>query len=206
MKSLEENIENLSRAVNSEAKAETDRILAEAKSKSESILQHAKKQAAAERDEILDQAQQQVNRLHDQAISTTRMKARTMDLDSREKMLEKVFVESLGQLPSILQWNDYSLILQKLIQEAVEILKSDTLQVRVDKRTRDFITDPLLTALSKKLNVKLSFGKPLEQGTGVIVETADGHLLYDNTLETRLNRLQNSLRSPVYHILMGESL
>ena len=98
------------------------------------------------------------------------------------------------------------MILQKLIQEAVEILKSDTLQVRVDKRTRDFITDPLLTALSKKLNVKLSFGKPLEQGTGVIVETADGHLLYDNTLETRLNRLQNSLRSPVYHILMGESL
>jgi vacuolar-type H+-ATPase subunit E/Vma4 len=206
MKSLEENIENLSRAVNSEAKTEADRVLAEAKSKSDTILQHAKKQAAAERDEILDQAQQEVNRLHDQAISTTRMKARTMELDFREKMLEKVFVESLQQLPSIQQWTDYSQIAQQLIQEAVELLKSDTLQVRVDKKTRGFITDPILAGLAKKLNVKLSFGKPLEQGTGVIVETADGHLIYDNTLETRLNRVQNSLRSPVHHILMGESL
>ena len=206
MKSLEENIENLSRIVNSEAKAEADRVLIEAKSKSESILQHAQKKAAAERDKVLDQARQEVKQLREQAVSTTRMKARTMELDCREKMLENVFVESLQQVPSIQKWADYSQLSQQLLQEAVEMLKSDTLLVRVDPKTRDFITDPILTALSKKWNVKLSFGKPLEQGVGVMVETADGHLIYDNTLETRLTRVQNSLRAPVYHILMGESL
>jgi vacuolar-type H+-ATPase subunit E/Vma4 len=206
MKSIEENIENLSRVVNREAKAEADRVLAEAKSKSESILRHARKQAVEERDEILDQARQEVKQLREQAISTNRMKARTMELDYREKLLENVFVESLQQVPSIQKWTDYPQLAQQLIQEAVEMLKSDILLVRVDKKTRDFITDPILTALSKELHVKLSFGKPLDEGIGVIVETADGHLIYDNTLETRLIRVQNSLRSPVYHILMGESL
>ena len=52
----------------------------------------------------------------------------------------------------------------------------------------------------------MKLAHPLEKGTGVVVETHDGHLQYDNTLETRLNRLQNLLRSPVYHLLMGETI
>jgi len=36
------------------------------------------------------------------------------------------------------------------------------------------------------------------------VSAADGKLNYDNTLETRLNRLQGTLRASVYKILMGE--
>jgi vacuolar-type H+-ATPase subunit E/Vma4 len=56
------------------------------------------------------------------------------------------------------------------------------------------------------LKVKLTIKGELKQGTGVIVQTEDGRLQYDNTLETRLSRLKNALRSPVYHILMGEAL
>ena len=64
----------------------------------------------------------------------------------------------------------------------------------------------MLEKISEELNVPLKLGAPLKKGTGAVVETPDGHINYDNTLETRLARLQNSLRSPVYHILMGESL
>jgi vacuolar-type H+-ATPase subunit E/Vma4 len=38
------------------------------------------------------------------------------------------------------------------------------------------------------------------------VETVDGRRQYDNTLEVRLGRMRNSLRSSVYRLLMGESL
>jgi vacuolar-type H+-ATPase subunit E/Vma4 len=36
------------------------------------------------------------------------------------------------------------------------------------------------------------------------VSAADGKLNYDNTLETRLSRLQSTLRASVYKVLMGE--
>jgi vacuolar-type H+-ATPase subunit E/Vma4 len=36
------------------------------------------------------------------------------------------------------------------------------------------------------------------------VDAADGKLHYDNTLETRLHRLEGTLRSSVYKVLIGE--
>ena len=41
---------------------------------------------------------------------------------------------------------------------------------------------------------------------GIVIDADHGRLHYDNTLETRLNRLQSALRSAVYHVLMGEKL
>ena len=61
-----------------------------------------------------------------------------------------------------------------------------------------------LGELSKELNGKFTLSDPLEEGTGVVVSGASGKLNYDNTLETRLSRLQGTLRSAVYKVLMGE--
>jgi len=85
-------------------------------------------------------------------------------------------------------------------------LKTSDALVRADQYTQKYLTDQALKEISKELNVTIKLGKPLEQGTGVIVETSDGHVMYDNTLETRISRLQNTLRSPIYRILIGESL
>ena len=38
-----------------------------------------------------------------------------------------------------------------------------------------------------------------------MLETPDGHRRYDNTLETRLARMKDDLRTPIYHILMGDA-
>jgi len=38
----------------------------------------------------------------------------------------------------------------------------------------------------------------------VIVDASGGKIHYDNTLETRLSRLQSTLRASVYKVLMGE--
>ncbi|HWT79891.1 MAG TPA: V-type ATP synthase subunit E, partial [Candidatus Methylomirabilis sp.] len=70
--------------------------------------------------------------------------------------------------------------------------------------TQKLLSGALLEDISKEMKTELALGNPLEQGTGVMVETEDGHLKFDNTLETRLNRLQGGLRSSVYRILMGE--
>ena len=57
-------------------------------------------------------------------------------------------------------------------------------------------------SFEQELAVKLELGEPLERGTGVVIVTDDEHRRYDSTLETRLSRMQASLRTPVYHILM----
>ena len=64
--------------------------------------------------------------------------------------------------------------------------------------------DQLLAEVSEELGVQAKHGTPLEHGVGLIVQTTDGHRQYDNTLEARLERLQNTLRAPVLRLLRGE--
>jgi V/A-type H+-transporting ATPase subunit E len=202
----DESIEALARAVVSEARAEAETKVAEAKAKADAILQRAKEQADAERAEILKRASQEAARIRSQTVATTQLKARTLQLESREKLLDNVFKTAQQKLPSIQQWAEYPQIARELLREALVRLGAPAARIQVDDQTRKHLTDQVLTELSKEVNVQLEFGSPLKQGMGVIVETLDRHRQYDNTLEARLNRMQNTLRSRVYHLLMGESL
>jgi vacuolar-type H+-ATPase subunit E/Vma4 len=205
MVSIEENIESLSRALLGDAKSDAAQAFVDAKAKADALLQRAQEQAAAQRVEIIARAQSEADRLHSQAIATTQMKARTMELDHREKLLEHVFTESRKQLAGVQHWTEYAQIAARLLKEALIQLKSNKAVVRADAETQKYLTPAVMSKISQELGMEITFGEPLSQGTGVIVETIDGHLQYDNTLETRLNRLQNSLRSPVYQLMNGET-
>jgi vacuolar-type H+-ATPase subunit E/Vma4 len=206
MRSVEESIQALSRAVLSEARAEAERILADAKTNAEAIRQRAQEQAAAERTEILERAAQEAERIRGQAIATAQLKARTLRLERREKLLDRVFEAAWQQLPGVQQGIDYDQIAHHLLREALIHLEADAALVRADERTQMLLTDQVLSDISKEMGGQVQLGMPLKRGTGVIVETADRHRQYDNTLETRLSRSQEELRSPVYHLLLGESL
>ena len=73
----------------------------------------------------------------------------------------------------------------------------------VDEVTRKSLKQNTLDEISRELKAEFKLDA-LEDGTGIVVEAADGKLRYDNTLETRLDRLQGTLRSSVYKVLMGE--
>jgi vacuolar-type H+-ATPase subunit E/Vma4 len=206
MKSLEENIESLSRAMISEAKGEAEQIIAEAQEKAENIRQRAREQAAIERAEILERAQQEASRLRGQTIATTQMKARTMELEHREKLLDQVFTASRKALSSVQQWTDYDEIALRLLRESLTQLRTTEARAQADAVTQKFFTESAIQEISKQLGIHIILGETLKQGTGVVVDTADSHLHFDNTLENRLGRLQNSLRSPVYRLLIGEPL
>lgn len=206
MKSVDESIDTLSRAILSEASAEAEQIKNDARARANSIRQQAEKQAAAERAEIIERAEQEAERIRSQVVATTQLKARTQQLEHREKLLQTVFDTAHEQLPTVEQWGDYEEIALDLLREAVRQLRSKQAVVRADKVMVKLLANGVLEKISAELNVNLTLGATLEKGTGVVVETPDGHINYDNTLETRLARLQSSLRSPVYHILMGESL
>lgn len=206
MRSLDENIESLSRAMLSEARADAEQILAAAKAKADVIRQKAQEQAAAERAEILERAHQESERLRGQVVATTQMKARTMELAHREKLLDGVFAEARKQLQSVERYNNYDEIARRLLREALTQLKPSKAKFQADEKTLKVLTAQVLDEISKEMKTELVVGEPLSNATGLIVESGDGHLVYDNTLNTRLERLQNTLRSPVYRILIGETL
>lgn len=206
MATVDDNIETLSQRMVNDANVEAEKILADARARADEIRKRGQMQAEAECQAIIERAQQEIERLRGQAISTTQLKARNEQLEFREQLLDTVFVETREKIPTIQQWNNYDEIATALLKEALLHLKNYPVQVRIDPTIKKLIPVERLEQIAKDLDVQVTGFSELSQGTGVIVETADGHLNYDNTLETRLARLQNILRAPIYHILMGEQV
>jgi vacuolar-type H+-ATPase subunit E/Vma4 len=203
MKTEAQDIELLARAIMAESRDEAEQLYAEAREKADVIRKRAQEQAESERKTILARAKEDADRLRSQSSATTQLKARSTQLDEREKILNGVFDEVRKQLDAVKKRPDYGEIATMLAREALSQLRATEAEVRVDETTQKAFK---LDDLSKELNGKFNFGEKLEEGTGVVVSAASGKLHYDNTLETRLSRLQSSLRSSVYKLLMGEKV
>jgi len=203
MKPVEEDIELLARAIMTEAREEAEQLQADAREKADAIRKRAQGEAESERNAILALAKEDADRLRSQTSATSQLKARSMQLEQREKVLNEVFESTREQLSSVKDRSDYGEIAMMLVREALTQLNADEAEVRADEATQKVLN---LDELSKELNGKFTFGEKLEEGTGVIVNAADGKLHYDNTLETRLSRMHGSLRSSVYKMLMGEKV
>jgi len=199
-----ENIQMLERAILSEARDAAEQVQAEAKQKVDAVRKRAQDQAEQESKSILDLARQDVERLRGQAAATAQMKARSVELAHREQLLDRVFAAVKEKLLALQKRPDYDEIAALLAREALVQLRVNQAIVRADPVTQKSLEKKALAEISSELKGKFTMGEPLEEGIGVVVEAADGKLHYDNTLETRLERLQGTLRASVYKILTGE--
>jgi V/A-type H+/Na+-transporting ATPase subunit E len=206
MKTEAQDIEMLARAILTEARDEADQIKAEAKEKVDAIRKRTQAQAEEERKAILERAQQDAERLRSQAMATAQLKTRSTQLENREKLLDRVFEEVKKQLGEVKKRPDYDAIAALLLREALTQLRVAKAEIRADESTQKALKKGALDEISKELKGEFTLGKELDEGTGIVVDAADGKIHYDNTLETRLNRLQSTLRSSVYKVLIGEKV
>ena len=204
MKTDVQDIEMLERAILTEARDEAEQIKAEAREKAEAIRKRAQEQAESERRAILERAKQEADRLRGQAVATAQLKARSAQLTGREQLLDRVFQAVKEKLPEIQKRSDYDAIAAMMLREALSQLKVNKAQIKADEATQKSLKKGALDEISRELKGEFTLGDALEEGAGVVVDAADGKLHYDNTLETRLNRLQSTLRSSVYQLLIGE--
>jgi vacuolar-type H+-ATPase subunit E/Vma4 len=205
MGTVEGNIEALSQAILSEARAETEELRSRAHSQSASIRQRAQGEADRERSTILDRANQEARRLRSQATATAQLKARALELEHREQLLTRVFSRAAEQLSAVAQRSDYDTIAIQLVREALSQLQVKSAELVVDKATQKTLSKVVVDEISRDTGIQLTIGRPLEGGTGVIARSANGRLQFDNTLETRLARIRAAIRSEVYRVLMGEA-
>jgi vacuolar-type H+-ATPase subunit E/Vma4 len=202
---LDGNVEILSRAILAEAEAEIEGVRSASQSQAEGILDRSRVRAEQERSAILEKARQEARRLKGQATATAQLKARKEELEHREELLRRVFDAAEQRLREIGASKDMADVVPRLLQEALGQLRTSPAVVRADPRSRALLTKSVLDRIARESAVELVLGEPLaDEGTGVIVQSPDGRLQFDNTLENRLGRMRAALRAEVYRVLTGE--
>lgn len=195
------NVQALEQAILESAQHEVEGILNEAKAKADSVRRQAEGDARVEQAKVLQVAREEADKRIAQTIAKAQLEAQMLKLQRRERRLEQTFDRVRQQLASVTERPDYKETMRQWIREAAAHLGDEAFTVDADAATHALLTTDFLEMLGRELHVTLSPGATLNARTGIILVAADGHRRYDNTLEARLTREQDGLRSAVYHIL-----
>lgn len=204
LKSLDERITELTRSILDEAKSDVEKIQAEAKQKESEILKRGKLQAEQLHTEILEKARRDAELRKEERLAEITVKARVEAYERREQLLEATFEAVRKRLPRVPDEPGYLDALMDLMREAIQQLQSEKAILRFDAASRKLIGEEAINELGAEFGVALSIGEDLSEGIGVVAQDEKGHRIFENTLEMRLERQIERLRTTVFSILIGE--
>ena len=204
LKSLDERITELTRSILDEAKSDVEKIQAEAQQKESEILKRGKLQAEQLRTEILEKARRDAELRKEERLAEITVKARVEAYERREQLLEATFEAVRKRLPRVPDEPGYLDALMDLMREAIQQLQSEKAILRFDAASRKLIGEEAINELGAEFGVALSIGEDLSEVIGVVAQDEKGHRIFENTLEMRLERQIERLRTTVFSILIGE--
>ena len=128
-------------------------------------------------------------------------------LARQEEVIQSIFKEAMTRLSDKSSYN-YRRSVINLASYAINKMEGNDLIIRLQKSDEAFADDSFIHAIQeqvkgKPVNLKISSNAP-SITAGVLVESADGRQVYDNSFEKRLKRLQDRLRKNVADIVFEE--
>lgn len=205
LKSIDERVTELTRTILDAAQADAKKINAEAKHRESEILKRGELQAKQLYAEILEKARREAELRKEEKLAEITVKARVEAYERREQLLESVFSQVQNRLVNIPDEPSYAEALMGLVQEAIRQLQSKNVVLKFDAKSRKIISEEHLKKLGSELGTQIEIGENLSEGTGVVAMDEKGHRSFENTLEMRLERQMERLRSKVFEILIGEN-
>jgi V/A-type H+-transporting ATPase subunit E len=184
--------------------------VAELRSKIREIEEEQMRRIEARSEELLARAstakaliQREASAARSRIVTQTSLDARREYLSMVEEAVAGVISESLERISEMRGGERYSQFLERTMREAIEVVGGEEVVVECGRDDAEFVKE-LAGKISEERNisVKVSNGY-LESRGGVRVMRADGSIVYDNTLEARLERMKTFLRSEIVKRLMG---
>ena len=227
-----ESVDALTEALLDQAKRDRQRLIHEAEVRAQRIIAQAEGDALAQRAHIAEHAEEVAADLLREVKGGSRLEAQAAKVRKREALLDEVFRRAAEQLAEFDQRADYDEVVLSLVVNAVRSLglarstrtaqplerkggpdraETRALVIFADETARHVLDEAALQRLEEELGIVMSLGEPLSRAPGqpprlgVVVQTSDGHLRYDNTLDARLARMRGALRAATFRVLMGES-
>ena len=129
-----------------------------------------------------------------------KLEVRKHQLDSREKTIKKIFQNLTDRLNAYRDHSEYLKFLKRSIIEAAVALPGDPIHLYVGKKEKKLLDSRTLRSIEKQIldkskrrvNLKIS-GESIEEG-GVLAQTADGRMRFDNRFSAQLHRVEDEMR------------
>lgn len=159
----------------------------------------------AEYNRILEGARKQGDNLKRQIVGSSRLSARNRQLVLIERAVNDTFEKAKTILASSKKENSYRLLMRKILKDSVMMIDSDQVIVECNKNDIELVEKAISDSFkdNNKIKIKMS-DHPLNAIGGIRLTSADGSMSFDNTLDSRIERLKPLIRKSIAQMLRGE--
>ncbi len=177
------------------AQSEADLLsgLRRAHAEAEEMLSGSRQAMEDEYDRILDDGKKEADKVSRQIIGGADLRARNRLLLLAQESIARVFDEAAARVRAADRSGpEYAALLEALVKESVEALGTDGVTVRAAGQDREAAG----AALEKFPGAELS-PDPVDCLGGVRAESKDGSMSYDNTIDSRIERMKPLIRKEI---------
>jgi len=186
----------LSDEILKDAATKAERIRKRAERDAKKLLGDAAKEAEAAGETILGVARRRGERAAQCVLATVDQEARGDLLAAQERELDKLF-EAAGRRLADRSACDYPAVVAGLAAQAIQAMGADRVALELAEADRPMATEAWLAEVRRRVGRDVAVTvsqEPAAIDGGVVVRSADGRLLYDNSFAARLRRLRPELR------------
>jgi V/A-type H+/Na+-transporting ATPase subunit E len=191
--------EDLLAAVRANAQETMKEIRDRAEAEALRIRRDAEERAQGIRSAYLEEAKRTVQREKSKLISKAGAEKRMAFARAKEDLFQQVFDQAGRRLASARDRQGYRLLLKKIAGEAMEELPAEGIRVHVDPRDEQLAGEVL-----REMNRNCEVVADLSTMGGLNATTADDRLMIFNTLESRLERARELMKSEIMSTLYGD--
>ncbi len=214
----DEGVHKIISHIEAEAEKEISEILLKAQAEADKIRKAAQEKTEREAERILSNGKRVASLEGQRIIAETRIDVRRKKMDAQEEAIAASFEEAKKVLEELAEKGKrdnfvYKDIMFDLIASASEVVAGNKLELVFNQRDSKTFNKEMLREASEL--VKKRSGRDISLALtdettqylgGVVVRDMEKQVEVDNTLETRLNRLKESIRVDVAKILFGDRL
>jgi V/A-type H+-transporting ATPase subunit E len=183
---------------------EAEAIILAAQNEAKEILKAAKEQANQSYLAMIDQATEKAEAEKRKIASVTDVEMRNRLFQTKEDLVDSAFEKAVSKLKDFAKTERYHGYLFRLVEEGARKIGQKSLVVQVNAADKIWLRQGSLNRISKKLNCEL---KLLDQTVDCIggckIQTIDGRISYDGTLDNRMQELKPILRVEAAKILFS---
>lgn len=180
-----EDAEEICRRIREDAATQADVMLAGAKKEKARILGEANLEAETKKKEILKRNELEIDKIRQKIFSTLNLEKKKLFLEEKARFIETILEKVKEAAMEFRRGHGYKTFLEKAIAEGIAVLGETEVEVMYSSLDEKIIED---------MQVKgAQFKKSDFKDTGVIVQSKDARLIYDNRFSARFKRLHDDI-------------
>lgn len=151
---------------------------------------------------IIDGAKKQAENLKRQMVGSSRLSVRNKQLVLVEEAIGNAFEKAEAKIDSLRGSEEYASMMKKLMEDGLKAVSTEEVVMECSAKDKN-IVKKIASELERSTKVKIRVSEEtIETLGGVKVKSKDGSMVYDNTLDSRIERLKPIIRKDIAMMFM----